>query len=133
MPRKPQVNVRWFLLICVLAGSFFSSGEGVQLLPFPDRDEPSEKGASDLAGGTHRSYTLSVHNLTSSKVSKANSPRKAPKEIVAYRPESSGGIKPIIAPDLAANYDRMPSAFDNQPAISWSPGRAPPAISILSV
>lgn len=127
--RKLQINVRWFLLICVLAGSFFSSGEGVQLLPFPDRDKRCERGVCQLSADTSRSYTLSVHNLTSSKVAKANSKKKTPKEIVVFRLESNGRISPVNWADIVARYDREPSALDNQPAISWSPGRAPPANS----
>lgn len=60
-----QQIIRWFLLISVLSGIFFSSGEGVHLLPFPVSSDSSEKSSYPFGVKSYKSYTLSAHNQSS--------------------------------------------------------------------
>jgi hypothetical protein len=58
---KLQNFSRWFLLISVLTGIFFSGGEGIQLFPFSAATEKHEDCFS-FQKGKHRSYSPSVYN-----------------------------------------------------------------------
>ncbi len=123
-----MIGARWFLLLSVLAGSFFSRGEGVQLFPFPDTDERGEKGPLDLAGQTHRSYTFSVHNQLSSIVLKANSLKKAKKDIIVDRPDPDRHFELFLTARSANRYFRFQPSFDTHPVILKPSDRGPPSI-----
>lgn len=53
---------RWILILGVLAGLCFSSGEGVQLLPFPITESNNSENTSSNLEKNLKSYALSVHN-----------------------------------------------------------------------
>jgi len=57
-----QNYVRLILLFGLLAGLFFSGGEGVQLLPFPVAKADSSKNTAALLEKNLKSYAFSVHN-----------------------------------------------------------------------
>lgn len=53
---------RWFLIVSVMTGLFFSGGEGIQFLPFPETAAQTEKDASQVHSGKSKSYAFSVFN-----------------------------------------------------------------------
>jgi hypothetical protein len=57
-----QNHTRWILIFGLLAGLFFSSGEGVQLFPFPISEGNNAKNASTIFENSQKSYAFSVHN-----------------------------------------------------------------------
>ena len=57
-----QNHTRWILIFGLLAGLFFSSGEGVQLFPFPISEGNNAKNSSALNEKSQKSYAFSVHN-----------------------------------------------------------------------
>ena len=57
-----QNYTRWILIFGLLAGLFFSSGEGVQLFPFPISEGNNAKNSSALNEKSQKSYAFSVHN-----------------------------------------------------------------------
>ena len=57
-----QNCARWIFIFGVLVGLFFSSGEGVQLLPFPITESNNSKNTSSTLEKNLKSYALSVHN-----------------------------------------------------------------------
>lgn len=57
-----QYLTRWFLLIGVMTGIFFSSGEGVQLFPFPVISDTTETNTIALRDESYKPYSLSLHN-----------------------------------------------------------------------
>jgi len=62
-PFKTRQNyVRLILLFGLLAGLFFSGGEGVQLFPFPVAKADSSKNTAALLEKNLKSYAFSVHN-----------------------------------------------------------------------
>jgi hypothetical protein len=87
-----QNMTRWFLLIGVLTGIFFSGGEGIQLLPFPSRSETTGNFSGAPPGEFYRPYSLSLHNSAGfSMVLKAKTP-KSPKDLIGvdvFRKEST--------------------------------------------
>jgi hypothetical protein len=61
-----QTPARWLLLYGVLAGLFFSGGEGIQLLPFPPAKGKTSKIAARVAEESSKSYAFSVFSSRSS-------------------------------------------------------------------
>ena len=57
-----QNYTRWILIFGLLAGLFVSSGEGVQLFPFPISEGNNSKNSSALNEKSQKSYAFSVHN-----------------------------------------------------------------------
>jgi len=57
-----QNDARLILIIGLLAGLFFSGGEGVQLFPFPIAEGDSSKNTASLLEKNLKSYVFSVHN-----------------------------------------------------------------------
>ncbi len=57
-----QNYVRLILLFGLLAGLFFSSGEGVQLFTFPIAEGDSSKNTASIDVNNQKFYTFSVHN-----------------------------------------------------------------------
>lgn len=57
--KKLNYITRWLLLIGVLGGLFFSGGEGIQLLPFPEK---SEQNSIPFQAEINKSYSISTHN-----------------------------------------------------------------------
>lgn len=54
-----NICLRWFILIGVLSGLFFSSSEGIRLMPFPDAAVHAEEKSSYL-GQEQNNYNFSV-------------------------------------------------------------------------
>ncbi len=61
-PMTRQNCARWILIFGVLAGLFFSNGEGIQLLPFPIAKDCDSKNTSSALEKNLKSYAFSVHN-----------------------------------------------------------------------
>jgi hypothetical protein len=57
-----QNCTRWIFIFSVLAGLFFSGGEGIQLLPFPIAEDNNSKNTSSTLETNLKSYAFSVHN-----------------------------------------------------------------------
>jgi hypothetical protein len=57
-----QNHTRWILIFGLLAGLFFSSGEGVQLFPFPIAEGDSSKNTASIDVNNQKFYAFSVHN-----------------------------------------------------------------------
>lgn len=79
-PKNFQSAARLILLISVLSGIFFSSGEGVQLIPFPVETENGKQDSFPFQDGDVKSYALSVHNLTNHSLSFKSKTQKHAKE-----------------------------------------------------
>lgn len=65
--KKNRSITRWLLIAGVLTGLFFSSGEGIQLLPFPSVTAAIEKNNSRFHSGNSKSYSFSLHNSAAHK------------------------------------------------------------------
>jgi hypothetical protein len=71
---KIQLISRWCVLTCLLAGLFFSSGEGIQLFPFPVAPDQTER--KNVSDKKDKVYSFSVLNssghagVTYSKIQK---------------------------------------------------------------
>jgi hypothetical protein len=52
----------WIFLFSVLTGLFFSSGEGIQLFPFPIVEGNNSKNNFSIIEKNLKSYAFSVHN-----------------------------------------------------------------------
>lgn len=62
-PFKRRQNIaRLILVIGLLAGLFFSGGEGIHLLPFPNAEGNISKNTASLHEKNLKSYAFSVHN-----------------------------------------------------------------------
>jgi hypothetical protein len=126
---KFQSAVRWFLLISVIAAGFFSSGEGVQLLPFPDTRCRSERCPFDFNGTPDKSYAFSVHNLSITAAAKIGSQKKAKKDTTVERSTPT---------DLTYVFDPGPTgkphgflrstSVISAPDLLLPSGRAPPSM-----
>ncbi len=57
-----QNRVRWIFIFGVLAGLFFSGGEGIRLLPFPIAEGNNSKNTAFHSRKNLKSYAFSVHN-----------------------------------------------------------------------
>lgn len=57
-----QNRIRWIFIFGVLAGLFFSGGEGIQLLPFPATKNNNAENAFFVLEKNPKSYAFSVHN-----------------------------------------------------------------------
>ena len=129
---KFQLSVRWFLLISVIASSFFSSGEGVQLLPFPDSDRGGENGPRDINGTPDKSYAFSVHNLTITAAAKISSQKKVKKD-ASVESSATTHLAHVVDPDLIRQrgiFARR-SSFLSEPDVLLPSGRAPPSTPAL--
>jgi len=73
-----QNYARWIFIFGVLAGLFFSGGEGIQLLPFPNTVDNNAETSFSILEKNLMSYAFSVHNsgnlspLVKSKFQKHN-------------------------------------------------------------
>jgi hypothetical protein len=62
-PSKTWQNyTRRILIFGLLAGLFFSGGEGVQLFPFPIAEGDSSKNTASIDVNNQKFYAFSVHN-----------------------------------------------------------------------
>lgn len=58
-----QNCTRWIFIFGVLAGLFFSGGEGIRLLPFPIAEAGNSKNTASILEKNLKSYAFSVHNF----------------------------------------------------------------------
>lgn len=63
-----QTPARWILICGLLAGLFFSGGEGIQLLPFPDSERGSSEINVSVRDDLSKSYAFSVFSARSFSV-----------------------------------------------------------------
>lgn len=56
-----QNCARWIFIFGVLVGLFFSGGEGIQLLPFPNAENNFSKNTSFILEKKSNAYAFSVH------------------------------------------------------------------------
>lgn len=125
---KFQYLTRWFLLFSVLIGIFFSSGEGVHLLPFPVTTESSKKGTYPFRAGSNKSYTLSVHNAGNHSFSLKSNTQKAAKDLASgvLFVNEIDKAEFLVFPGIR-NYQTNPIFYPSEFLISPS-DRAPPVI-----
>lgn len=125
---KVNYVTRWFLLIGVMTGICFSSGEGIQLLPFPASPEQTEKNTIPQQDEKFKAYTLSVLSSaihTSAVKSKVQKDLKQPAcaDIIGCRIEFiNHHFQPSARVDFAVRFFPT-SIFPATPS-----SRAPPAI-----
>lgn len=55
-----QNSARWIFIFGLLAGLFFSGGEGIQLFPFPVSEDKNSEITSSVPEKNPKSYTFSV-------------------------------------------------------------------------
>jgi len=111
-----------------MAGLFFSSGEGIQLLPFPATPAQTEKNSAPRPDEKYKVYSFSVHN---SAIHKSAVKTKIQKKF--NHPDCSGTIychlfpvKLIYSPDPKIYF--APKFFSTSIFPASSSNRAPPAI-----
>lgn len=130
MQKGVSYITRWFLLIGVLSGIFFSSGEGVQLMPFPASQSKNEKKSSFLEDEREKYYAFSVHNFTNS-LSIKSKVQKNIKDFDESKPDANEfRIEKLSVSQSERKYSRdacfYAVRFLNSPS-----NRAPPALSTV--
>jgi hypothetical protein len=124
-----QEGGRWILIFSVLAGLFFSGGEGVHLLPFSIAEGNSSKNTHSVLERNLKSYALSVHNTGNhSPLFKSRFQRD-----INQHPAS--GYLIFDWSNNQANFclrstlnHQEASLFHSSVCLSSQPGRAPPAV-----
>jgi hypothetical protein len=58
-----QNSTSWIFIFSVLVGLFFSSGEGVQLFPFPITEESNASKSFSFLEKNPKSYAFSIYNF----------------------------------------------------------------------
>lgn len=126
---KFQIITRWFLIAGVLSGLFFSSGEGVQLLPFPSPlSAASEKNTFSFQNENCKSYSLSVHNSAAYSVVVKSKPQKNLKYLACAN-FFGNNLRPSKFFSAMVRRNNSEPAFFKPANLITSPSdRAPPAI-----
>lgn len=129
LSNKISPVARWFVLIGVLSGIFFSSGEGLRLLPFPFTTENNQTRSSFENPKNLNSYNLSVHNFSRTLLELKSKLQKETKD--SFIIGNSDYRWSIFAKNFQfqtnANFAENKSFYLSTFLISPS-GRAPPAI-----
>lgn len=119
---------RCILLISVLSGICFSSGEGVQLLPFPVREEGSEKSARLLPFKNFKSYNISARSSGAHSLAHKIKSQKNIKKDLACGQLPAGAFKQPESLPARSERIRQKSGAPLGSGFLISPSdRAPPA------
>jgi hypothetical protein len=123
---KFQFITRWIVMTGVLTGLFFSSGEGLQLLPFP----PSpDKSSVHFENGKSKPYSLSVHNFGAQQTFIKNKVQKNQKKIFDFDGICGSKLKPSKFSFSANVKIRRESDFYIAHRLNAAPSdRAPPVL-----
>lgn len=125
---KLRLIGRWFLITGIMTGLFFSSGEGIQLLPFPSTPLNVEKNASAQPDGTSKSYSFSVHN-SGANPAKVSSKVHKNLKFLDFADVSGKILQTTEFRRLTVGHNNSEPLFFNTPGLIASPSdRAPPAI-----
>lgn len=132
-----QKRARWVLIFGLLAGLFFSGGEGIRLMPFPVSEIDNSKIAETSNAGigvsaleeNSKSYAFSVFSSRSfsaflkAKFQKNTNQYLSGEHYTFERRESRANFSPRFACQRQeADFPRVSPFTESQP------GRAPPAI-----
>lgn len=119
---------RWILIFGVMAGLFFSSSEGIQLLPFPHQETVKEN-KSKFELGTAKFYSYSAHNTKPASFSKQTKSQKNIRDLdclVSNTCDNFAAVK-LISGIVLQNFPQ--SAFYNTSTVTGIPSdRAPPLV-----
>lgn len=125
-----QTRARWLLIYGVLAGLFFSSGEGIQLLPFPvSAKSKASKPSASSRDEPSKSYAFSVFSsrssftLLKSKVQKDTNQYLSGEYFTLVR---SQGRATLCA--FGAENPRSKNRLYRFPVKNSRPKRAPPVV-----
>lgn len=124
-----QNCARWIFIFGVLAGLFFSRGEGIQLLPFPGAEGHYSKNTFSVLENNSKSYAFSVHGsgslstLLKSKYQK-NTNQHLPGEYLTLE-RLDLGVKYC---SRAAQNRQKTSLLHGSLVLSSQSDRAPPAV-----
>lgn len=121
---------RRVLLIGVMIGLFFSSGEGIQLLPFSANSETAKGNSAKLELGTSKFYSYSVHNAGSHLSVAKNKAQKNSKDLdgfVSNNYEKSLSLFKGFAEVITQNYFQ-PVFLDDSLITAIPSDRAPPLV-----
>lgn len=119
---------RWLLLIGVLTGLFFSSGEGIHLLPFPEAPAQASQKTIPCRNETYIAYSFSVHNAA---VYSAKAKSKVQKDFKdpACVDVLSSKFQPVKFRNAPAALPHSGQGFSAIPIFLTSPSdRGPPII-----
>lgn len=119
---------RWFFVIGVMTGLFFSGGEGIQLFPFSVASTEVESSADQLQTGESKSYAFSVYNSNShSGIAKTKNQKNTKYFDLADVVKNRWHTIEFLYSPTKQNYQR--TAFSTSAEIFISPSdRAPPAV-----
>ena len=118
---------RWIILCGVLTGIFFSSGEGLQLMPFPDSPVGAGKSASRMRDEREKFYSFSVHSFPLSLSLKSKVQKGSDHFVCSNACASEFEIAGFLISQPAASPFERPF-FYASPSFLIPSGRAPPAI-----
>lgn len=117
----------WILLIGVLPGIFFSSGEGIQLMPFPASQNTNEKKSSFLEDEREKYYAFSVHNYTNS-LSIKSKVQKNVKDFDESKPDANEFRVEKLSVSPSQQYCGEIAYFYDFRFLTSSSNRAPPML-----
>lgn len=126
-----KLIVRRILLLGVMVGLFFSSGEGIQLLPFSTpNSEIVKENSAKLELGTAKFYSYSVHNAGSHSFVAKNKAQKNSRDLdrfVSNNYENNLSLFKGFAEVITQNYSQ--AVFLKNSLITAIPSdRAPPLV-----
>lgn len=85
--------VRWVVLLGILMGLFFSGGEGIRLLPFPNSSETEAKNSSRILTSNSSSFNFSTHHSGNYSLNIKSQIQKNLKRVLSgFKPGSVGLI-----------------------------------------
>lgn len=121
--------VRWVVLLGILTGLFFSGGEGIRLLPFPNSSEIEAKNSSRILTSNSGSFNFSTHHSGNySHNTKSQIQKNLKRVLSGFKPNSDG----LVAAEnfqftLQKNHRIVFFSYESFLLSSIS-GRAPPRI-----
>ena len=124
-----QNSARWIFIFGLFAGLFFSSGEGIQLMPFPVSEHGGAARNVSISEENSKSYAFSVFNsrafsaLLKAKFQKVSNPYLSGERFSTEYSERNANF----CPDATQKYRRS-SFLHASPAADSRSNRAPPAI-----
>lgn len=124
-----QPGIHWFLLISVLTGIFFSSGEGLQLFPFSVAVENTNQDPNYNQKFCNKSYTESTHNFTNQSFSTNTNLQKNIKNEIVLGSSATNCLllNRFLATFAKATQIRTQFFYSSNYYVS-TPSRAPPKI-----
>lgn len=122
---QPLYLTRWLILAGVMVGLFFSSGEGLQLLPFVDYDEGAYHGQG-IDRNDVRSYAAANRNQSGQSTPLKFRAQKDLKHFTGASPLSVEA-RPVAAVVYTARQHREDQLSYSSNFLISPSGRAPPS------